>query len=155
VKLDPRVRTSAADLQSLLSFNRALDGALERARAGNDERKAVHEKLEALVRRLNGDSTRESVLAEAVLLRDATRNQKDETDFGAISERLAALAADGESADLAPTPAQREVFSQYSDYLEKALRNWRAQRSGALVQLNAHLRAANMPAIDVPTDHRD
>jgi photosystem II stability/assembly factor-like uncharacterized protein len=155
VKPDPRVRTSAADLQSLLSFNRALDGALERARAGNDERKGVHDKLEALVQSLNGDSTPGSVLGEAVSLRDATANKKAETDFGAISGRLAALAADAESADLAPTPAQREVFAQYSDYLQQALRHWRAQRAGALVQLNAHLRAAKLPAIDVPSDHRD
>jgi hypothetical protein len=152
VKLDPRVQTPPADLRSSLVFIRALDGALERAYVAGRDRKTVHEQLEALAHRLDGDASRKLLFEEATALRDATETKKDDADFGAISEKLVALTADAESADMAPTPAQQEVFAHYSGSLAKALRDWRSQSESALGQLNAHLRAANLPAIDTPAD---
>ena len=150
VKLDPRVPATLPELRSLLQFNRSLDQSLEQTRTADDSRKALGTKLEALKHRLEGDTAHRGLLDEVVDLQAAIGNKKDETDFGAINRRLGALKADSESADLAPTPSQQQVFEQESHLLSEAIRNFQSQQSGALAQLNAHLRSANLPAIDVP-----
>ena len=117
-------------------------------RAGNDSLKEVREKFEALIGQLTGDTAHTTLLDEAAVLREALGNEKKEAGFSAVNEQLTALKADTESADRAPTPAQQQVLAHYSHVLEQARSEWRAQRAGALAQLNAHLRSANLPAID-------
>jgi hypothetical protein len=153
VKLDPRVKTTQADLVSLLQFSRGLDDAMTRTAAAEAGRKTLHEKLAAVAQKLEKDPARGTLFKEVTALRDATANRKDEADLGAIGERLYSLKADVEGADLAPTAAQQQVFTDLSAALDKALAQWRDERAGALAQLNAHLRAAKREQIQL--DERD
>jgi photosystem II stability/assembly factor-like uncharacterized protein len=147
VQLDPRVHTSSADLRALLTFSQSLCAALERASSVYEEQSAAHDQLQALATRLTAAHAQRSLLSAVERLRDATGGGGDR-DLRGISSRIGALEADAESADLAPTPADLEVFRQESGALDQAARAWRG-REGQLRRLNARLRRAHLPVIGV------
>ena len=147
VQLDPRVHTSGADLRALLDFSQSLCGALERASATHQAEKSAHDQLEALARRLAAGHGDRALLRSVEELRDATAEHGGDTDLGAISGRISAIEADAESADLAPTPADEEVYGKESKALDQAVRAWRADQS-SIRALNVRLRHARLPAVD-------
>jgi len=146
VQLDPRVHTSSADLRALLAFSQSLCVAMERASAVYEEEKPAHDDLAALSRRLAAGHGDRALLREVDTLRDETAEHGTDADLGAISGRLSALEADAESADLAPTPADQEVFEDESKALDHAVRAWQ-QAQSAIRQLNIRLRHARLPAV--------
>ncbi|MDE2052271.1 MAG: hypothetical protein KGJ72_14765, partial [Gammaproteobacteria bacterium] len=146
VQLDPRVHTSGADLRTLLTFSQSLCAALERAGTAYQGEKSAHDELEALARRLNATHGDHALLGAVEKLRDATADHGGDTDLGAISGRISGLEADAESADLAPTPADSEVFDQESKALDQAVHAWQEDQS-AIRKLNVRLRRAGEPPI--------
>ena len=146
VQLDPRVHTSSDDLRSLLTFSQSMCGALERASAAYQEEKSAHDELEALAQRLTAAHGDRALLRTIEKLRDATAGHGGDTDLGTISGRISGIEADAESADLAPTPADQEVFQQESKALDQAVRAWRGDQL-AIRQLNVRLRRARIPAV--------
>jgi hypothetical protein len=148
VHLDPRVHTSSADLRALLTFSQSLCGALERAKPAYEAQKSAHDGLDALARRLTAGHGDRALLGAVEKLRDATAEHGDDSDLRTISGRISALEADAESADLAPTPADEQVFEKESRALDQALRAWREDQS-AIRKLNVRLRRARLPAVDV------
>ena len=147
VQLDPRVHTSSADLSALLTFSQSLCAALERADALYLGEKAAHDDLDALARQLTAGHGDRTLLHTVAKLRDATAGQGD-TDPSEISGRISGIEADAESADLAPTPADEQVFEMESKALDQAARAWR-QNQSAIRQLNVRLRRGHLPTIDL------
>lgn len=145
VQLDPRVHTSAADLRALLSFSQSVCAALQRASTASQEEKPAHDQLDALAKRLTGGGDK-ALLRAVEKLRDATADKGGDTDLGTISGRLSSLEADAESADLAPTPADQEVFDNESKALERAERAWHADQV-AIGKLNTRLKRAGLPVV--------
>ena len=146
VHLDPRVHTSNADLRALLTFSQSLCAALERASTLYEGEKTAHDQLDSLARRMDTGHGDRALLRSVQKLRDATAEHGDERDPGAISGRIAGIEADAESADLAPTPADEEVFKQESKALDDAARAWQKDQS-QIRQLNVQLRRARLPGI--------
>jgi photosystem II stability/assembly factor-like uncharacterized protein len=146
VQLDLRVHTSSADLRALLSFSQSVCAALERASAAYQEQKPAHDQLDALARRLTTGGGDKALLRAVEKLRDATSDEGSDTGLGTISGRLSGLEADAESADLAPTPADQEVFDQESKALDQAVRAWQANQA-AIRRLNTRLKHAGLPAV--------
>ncbi len=147
VQLDPRVHTSSADLSALLTFSQSLCAGLERASATYQEEKSAHDELEAAARRLSAGHGDRALLREVEKLRDATAEHAGDTDLGTLSGRISGLEADAESAELAPTPADEEVFDMESKALDHAVRAWREDQA-EIRKLNVSLRHAHLPAID-------
>jgi photosystem II stability/assembly factor-like uncharacterized protein len=147
LQLDPRVHTSSADLSALLTFSQSLCAALERADALYLGEKSAHDDLDSLARRLSGGHGDRALLRTVAKLRDATTGQGD-TDPSAISGLLSGIEADAESADLAPTPADEQVFEMESKALDQAARAWRENQS-AIRALNVRLRRARLPTVDL------
>jgi len=147
VQLDPRVHTSRADLSALLTFSQSLCAALERADSLYLGEKSAHEDLDSLAQRLTAGHGDRALLRTVEKLRDATAGQGD-TDPTAISGRISGIEADAESADLAPTPADEQVFEMESKALDQAERAWRANQS-AIRALNLRLRRARLPPVDL------
>ncbi len=147
IRLDPRVRTSAADLAALDRFTHELDADLELAASVYADRARVHAQLDALARRLQGDRADPQLLGEVVALRDASREQKGERSLGAVSGVLSALDADAEGADRAPTPAQSAAAAQYAAMLHEAAAAWQQLRDSRLPALESRLRAAGLPPV--------
>ncbi len=145
VQLDPRVHTSSADLGALLAFSQSLCAALERADALSMAEKSAHDDLDSLARQLTAKHGDHALLRTLEKLRDAMAASGD-TDPSAISGRISGIEADAESADLAPTPADEQVFEMDSKALDQAERAWRANQA-AIRGLNARLRGARLPPV--------
>ncbi|MGH8297153.1 MAG: hypothetical protein ACRETZ_16895, partial [Steroidobacteraceae bacterium] len=146
VQLDPRVHTSATDLRALLSYSQSLCAALDRASAVYQAVKPAHDALETLAARLTGGHGDRALLRSLGKLRDATAAGVE--NLSRISGRISALEADAESADLAPTPADQQVFDEESKALDQAARAWNGSRT-AIRKLNVRLRRAGLPAVGV------
>ncbi|HET6913770.1 MAG TPA: hypothetical protein VFH71_10600 [Rhodanobacteraceae bacterium] len=155
VKMDPRVHTSMADLQAALAFSQSVGTSLDKAYVGYAQQKSVKQQLEALARQLGNQSSRKNLLDEVQALEDKLQGNEDAkldetTSFGALSGQLATLESDAESADTAPTAAQREVLTSANARLQTANQQWEALQSGDLAKLNADLKAAGMQVVSVP-----
>jgi hypothetical protein len=72
-------------------------------------------------------------------------------NLGFIGGQLASLQADIEGSDRAPTQPQRDVYTEYSGRLERALATWTAIKSDELPRLNAALKKAGLKAVVLPT----
>jgi hypothetical protein len=150
VHLDPRVHTSSADLNALLTFSQSLCAALERSNALYDEENPAHDQLEALAQRLRAGHGDYGLLREVEKLRDATGAGAggDAISPAAIGGRISALEADAESADLAPTAADSQFLDEESHALEQTEHAWQESQS-AIRKLNERLRHARLPTIDL------
>ncbi|MGH8169844.1 MAG: WD40/YVTN/BNR-like repeat-containing protein [Steroidobacteraceae bacterium] len=146
VQLDPRVHTSSADLHALLTFSQSLCGALERASTVYQEEKPAHDELEGVARRITAGHGDKALLGSVEKLRDATAAAGGDADLEKISGRISTLEVDAESADLAPTPADEEVFDKESKALDAAVRAWHDDQS-AIRKLNVRLRHAGLPVV--------
>jgi hypothetical protein len=147
VQLDPRVHTSRADLASLLQFSQSLGAALERAKAAYDGEHPAHEALASLAKQLASRRGSRELEREVARLSQATADQ----GYGglrAITSRVSALEANAESADVAPTEAQRTVFAQASRELDRAIERWQRSRR-EIVRLDARLRRARLKPVPV------
>jgi photosystem II stability/assembly factor-like uncharacterized protein len=147
VQLDPRVHTSSADLSALLTFSQSLCAALERADTLYQEQKSAHDDLESLAQRLTSGHGDRALLRTVEKLRDATAGQGD-TDPSAISGRISGIEADAESADLAPTLADEQVFEMESKALDQAASAWHENQS-AIRALNVRLHRARLPTVSL------
>jgi len=149
VRLDPRVHTSEANLLALDRFTRALDEDLELAATADAEREHAHAAVDALAHRLRGDAAHAALADQAASLAQATREGSGNDSLGAASTVLSAVDADAESADRAPITGQRQVASQYSAQLRKAVLAWRELRDQQLPALDSRLRAAGLPPVEM------
>ncbi|MGH8199234.1 MAG: hypothetical protein ACREVO_02510 [Steroidobacteraceae bacterium] len=147
VQLDPRVHTSSADLSALLTFSQSLCAVIERADTLSQGEKTAHDDLESLARQLSVGHGDRELLRTVEKLRDATGGHPgDDADPVAVSGRISAIEADVESADLAPTPADQEVYESEAKMLDQAARSWRDNQS-AIRALNVRLRHARLPPV--------
>jgi photosystem II stability/assembly factor-like uncharacterized protein len=147
VQLDPRVHTSSADLASLLEFSQSLCAGLERAKALYDGEHPAHAALVALVRRLASGRVPGALKGEVRRLAAAS-SVEGPGSVDAISRVIGALEADEESADVAPTAAQREVFERSSRKLDRAIERWQRTRR-EILSLDVRLRRAGLQAVPV------
>jgi len=156
VKMDPRVHTSDADLQSALSFSQKVAAALDTAYVGYAQQKAVTRQLGVLGKRFADQPSHKNLLDEVQGIQDKL-GEDDEakldqtTSFGALSGQLAALESDAESADTAPTTAQTQVLASAATRLQSAQQQWQALQSGELAKLNADLKTAGTQPVSVPS----
>lgn len=155
VAMDPRVHVSDADLRAALAFSQSVDAALDRAWVGYAEQKAVGRQLDALDTQLAAQPVRKPLQNEVRSLQQKMQGDDharldDKLGFADISSVLAALEADAESADTAPSSGQQQVFGNATDRLDKAQAQWQALRDGDLAHLNAELKTAGLKAVAIP-----
>ena len=127
---DPRVATPAAELAAALEFSRSLAADL-----GEVWRGALAAQLAAL------DAALEPIAAGAG---EATMS------LALAGQVLAAIQADVEGADRAPTAPQREAVDRIHDAVRTALAGWRAVHRGELKAANRALVAARLAPLLVP-----
>lgn len=101
VDLDPRLRVAAKDLESLLAFQQEVEAVLGRS----------------------------AELAEALRAAEARRREAMKTavrdeDPARVNSVLSALAIDLESADAAPTEAQRQALAHFRAALARFEARW-------------------------------
>jgi hypothetical protein len=116
VALDPRLKTSAEDLRSLLDFQTAVAAELARSAQLDEAMAAAEERLKA---GKAGGAKRDAALGDLGRL----RSDGGETP-AALNGVLASLVTDLESADAAPTEPQQRLLTESRERIDRAAARW-------------------------------
>ena len=155
VLADPRLTVTPDALAAGVEFWHSLVPVLERAWRGFAEIGAVRIALAARRKAIASGAPHPALDArlatlDAALAALVSGKQKAAPNLAADDEVLARLASDVESADRAPTEAQREVAAQSVAGIDVVLHNWAQLRAGELAAVNRLLAAARLQPLRVP-----
>ncbi len=159
VRLDPRVKTPAADLLQLAHLSQEMYDGAHTAHEAYSQARALAAQLE----RLGGadaDAFRAQVdsLAPAPT-RGGGRAAAFRRRFGpqgpptleSVSQSLMSAAMAMQGADVAPTAMQAAACTRARGQFSAAMARWNALRTSGLAALNAKRRAAGQPVITIPS----
>jgi len=162
IVMDPRVKTSAADLQKqfdLLLKLRDRQEALNRAVLGIRD---LRNQLQSIERRFASSDSAKSVVTSAADLRkkltaieeeliqvNATASEDEANYPTRLNSKLSYVNGVTDSADTAPTPAEEAVFADLTQQLEKQLVQWREVLARDVPALNEAMQKNNVPLIAV------
>jgi photosystem II stability/assembly factor-like uncharacterized protein len=156
VQSDPRVPVDAEAFKATVDLIDLVTAALDRHFVINGEVQSVHKQIAALNKKAAADSD-QAALAKMLADFDAklapltSGEDEDSLNLGAMGEALNSLQVDLEGSDRAPSQPQREVATQYSALLDRAIAAWSPIKATDLPALNEALRAAGYDGIKVPT----
>lgn len=147
---DPRVATTPAEYAAAASFSASVTAAIERAYIGRGEVDAVRHQLKARRAALPAalQTELDALLEQSEPLDERTPGV--DGDFTTISDALAGIETDLESADAPPTQGQREAWTDYSARLNHAEQRWAQLKTSKLKPFNSSLSAIGQAPIDVP-----
>ena len=154
---DPRIRTSAADLETQFRFLNEIVAKLSTVNMTLNEIDAMLEQMSTLERRtserarsatLNKASSalRQELVAVRCALIDVNCSQAQLWACG-LHEKLFALFDTVDSGDFAPARQTREVFAMVSGQLDALLGRWRKAREHLLPALNRAAAKARLPVV--------
>jgi hypothetical protein len=130
VLMDPRVRTSAADLEAQHLLYREAGKQLARAAAAWRELEALEARLKATLARPEPKSRADRTARDRArqLKTDIAEFKKESSDESlvAVGHVLAATATDLELTDGPPTQPQRDVVAEYGRRLDAVLLRWQS-----------------------------
>jgi hypothetical protein len=162
VVMDPRVKTSAADLQKQFDLmlklrdrqeemNKVILGirdlrtqllAMEKRVGASGANKKLVEQSEALRKKISA--------IENELINPEAKASEDELNYPTkLNSKFGFLTAAVDSADAAPTEGQLGVYEVLNTQLEIQLGQWREVTSKDVPALNEALRSASVPPIAV------
>jgi photosystem II stability/assembly factor-like uncharacterized protein len=165
VALDPRVHTSAQDLQAQLDLMLKLRQAMTDDHLAFNRLAGVREQLGVLERQLGGDPAMGDVL-EAVRKLDEHADSTATALFqfrarvpkelfmnhpATLNVKLASLQRSVDGSDAAPTTQHREVFQMLRGRLDGVLSEWEQIRTKEIPALNELLTSHHIGPVFVPT----
>jgi len=158
VKMDPRVKTSPADLLKKLALEMQLASAMTQRSQAVLQARSIHEQLEKLSKSATG-SLADSVEAleqevSAILggSLDSSTSDTQKPTLTAADGTVNALYKEVEKADAAPTIAQTEAFTKTESELAAAVKRWDGVKANELPAANQKLRGVGLPELrlDLP-----
>ena len=162
VVMDPRVKTSTADLQKQFDLMLRLRDRQEEMNKAILGIRDLRSQLQSVEKRLATGSSNKKLVEQSEALRkkiSAIENElvnpeakasEDELNYPTkLNSKFGFLTAAVDSADAAPTEAQRAVFDTLDPLLEAQLNVWREVTSKEVPAFNEALRSANIPLIAV------
>jgi photosystem II stability/assembly factor-like uncharacterized protein len=150
VKMDPRVKTSLADLQKQLALETQLVSAMERSSKAVSEARSAREQLESPAKSAKGDlleTIEELERNVSGILGTGANSDSEKPGLVATDGVINALYKDVEKADVGPTIAQTAAFTKAESELAAAMKRWDGVRANDLPALNQKLRAAGLPEL--------
>ncbi len=163
VKLDPRIKTSTADLEKQLDLSLKIRDAVSRDHQTVNQIRGLREQLKALENRLKeqkkGDdvvkaaeefdkkmtAVEEELFQTKVTSTEGNLNYPDKLD-----QQLISLGSGVDDADTAPTAAAIERFQDLNAQLDTLMAKWHEIESRDLQALNETIRKADIPVIMLP-----
>jgi hypothetical protein len=144
VKMDPRVHASAAELESLHTEQVKLAAALDALASADLEAHSVEEQAAA------SPSASRFAAARAALqvLLDGSKKEKEAPGLDDVAEEAAGLYAQMDSADAAPTAAQRAAAAEVEAEAAEVLPGWEQFKQKELPAMNLQLRQSHQAEID-------
>jgi photosystem II stability/assembly factor-like uncharacterized protein len=137
VVLDPRVDTSARDLEALLAFQHEVETVLARSAALHEERAAAEARLRKALADPKASGARAAV--ERALAELEKAGGPAEERPRRVNQALSALASDLELADAAPTAPQREVLISFREGLQRYEARWSRFTATTLANVDRRL----------------
>jgi hypothetical protein len=163
VKLDPRVQTSAADVQRQFDLLLQIRSKVTETHDAINQLRDVRAQLQALRRRNADNPKAKDLLPQAAdiekkldaieepLIQRKAQSGQDLLNWPImLNNKLTALAGIVESADTAPTAQSYDVFNHLVAQIDPVLAKWRAVRDKDLPALNRKARDVEWPAVQVP-----
>jgi photosystem II stability/assembly factor-like uncharacterized protein len=152
VKIDPRVKTSPAALEQEFNLAMRLASMMTESSRGVLEARSILEQIKTVSSTADA-SMLESLKSVATKVSEIRKKSDAPGAFAgptltALNTNLAALYADVDKADAAPTAALSSATADTERGLSTAMRRWNDLKSNDLAQLNRQLRMANLPAIN-------
>jgi hypothetical protein len=159
VRMDPRVKTSADDLRRHFELDRQIADALHRDYQALQQVRSLRAQLKALTEQKPSPEIAKTV---AVLEAKAAGLEGDEGGYGTrflstpegrslarLNAGFGAVLSALDSADAAPATQQSAVFADLEKAFTAQLGNWEQMKSKDVADLNAQLRKAGLPVIDL------
>jgi photosystem II stability/assembly factor-like uncharacterized protein len=158
VKMDPRVKVSAAELKEQYEAATKICDAMNLSYDGLGEVRSARAQLKKLEEKTEKGGP--AGLAEAIRALDdraagfegAARRfgtQAKEDSFAKLNGEFGLLLAAVDSADAAPTKTERETLADVLRSLGEVSKSWSDVKAHDLAVLNGRLRAAKLPEVDV------
>ncbi len=165
IKLDPRVKTSATDLQKLFDLQMKVRDDIETLHAAVNQIRGVRSQLEVVKKRLEeeGDKGKPILSAcdelekkmapvEQELIQVKMQSSEGNLRYpNMLDEQYDSFRYNIESADAAPTQSELAVFDQLHSRLEKQLVAWKQVASNDVPAVNEQVRKENISLVEVPT----
>lgn len=138
---DPRVKVSIADLKSSFDFSERIAQMLAQTRESYGEHKSVLDQLDTI-----------PLDAQTRPLADRIRQKPAQgaPTFESVGGLLTSVENDLESADAAPTAAERAVVADAQTKLAYLQHGWNSVKSGPLAALNAALMREHHKPVTIP-----
>ncbi|MGA8212157.1 MAG: glycoside hydrolase [Candidatus Sulfotelmatobacter sp.] len=162
VKMDPRVKISAASLETKFHLETRLASLLSQTSRAVMQAGSIREPLQKLGEQATGPA-RDSVQAfqsklTAVLGAPAgpAAPPSDEITLTRVDGQVAVLYGQVWQADAEPTAAQSEAVAATEHDASDVMKRWDALKTADLSALNRALREANLPEVQIESDpHRE
>jgi len=167
VVMDPRVKTSAADLQKQFDLMLKLRDRQDEMNKVILAMRDLRAQLLALEKRLSSSDAKaaganKGLIEQSAALRKKTSDlehelinpeataSEDELNYPTkLNSKLGSLNQAVDSADAAPTEGEVGIFAEFDKQLETQLAKWREVDSSDVPALNAALRSGNIPVVSL------
>ena len=163
VKLDPRVKTSMADLEKQLDLATKISEAVSRDHATVNQIHGLREQLTALKKRLKEQKKGENIIqtvdeldkkmaaVEEELYQPKIKSTEDSLNYpDKLDQQFVSLGSGVQQADSAPNAAAYDRFKDLGAQLDGLMAKWQEIESKDLSALNELIRKEKVPAIMLP-----
>jgi photosystem II stability/assembly factor-like uncharacterized protein len=150
VKMDLRVKASAADLEQLFQMQRGLASMITQSTRAIAEARSLHEQLEKLSSLPNdslGAAFKELDKKASAVLARSGGDAAMRPALTSVNGSVTALYAELDRADSVPTSAQTEAVKKIEKDFSAVVKQWDELKSQDLAALNRQLRGATRPEI--------
>jgi photosystem II stability/assembly factor-like uncharacterized protein len=157
VKIDPRVKVSAADLEQQFQMESRLASIMTQSTRSILEARSLHEQLEKLSSQasdLLGASIKELDTKASAILAQPGGGAGAEPNLTSVNESVAMLYGEFDRADAKPTSAQVEAAAKLDNDFSTATKQWDKLKSQDLAALNRQLRSSKRPEIHLDSNGR-
>jgi photosystem II stability/assembly factor-like uncharacterized protein len=164
VKLDPRVKTSSADLEQQYELAREISQKLARLDETVNQIRGIRTQLRSLDNELAQNAAAKDVVSaskdlekkltaqEEKFINPKISSSEDSVNYAiGLDGKLAVLEAVVESADAAPTEGSRQVYADLNRRVDEQLAAWETIRTRDVAAFNDLARKENVPAVVIPT----
>jgi hypothetical protein len=158
VAMDPRVKTSTAELEQQFTLAKQMYDDVMKATAAMHEISLLREQLKARKGQPpvgqagpTIDSKLDAIAGPEHGGRGFGRGPAGPTTLGSVRMQLARLEHSVEAADAAPTAAQSEAAATVAKPLDGLIEQWQKVKASDLKALNVELKKQHLAAIDLDT----
>jgi hypothetical protein len=156
IKMDPRVKTSAADIESQFKVSQSIYADTLKATAAIHEIAVLREQLKARSSQAPVAAAGDSIEAKLQRLaggegRGGRGGAAGPPTLNSLRLQLARIEHSIQNADMAPTAAQVEAYASLGKPMQDLLDQWNTIKASDLKTLNNFLQARHLPLLALDT----